>query len=92
MAPILRRTQAWLDMMRQHYATYGGRRPRSAAGAIFPHLDTNSPTLRAANQRPKGSVASQIYPHLPTSASTRVQQPKPRPRQSIARRLYGSLE
>ena len=91
MAPILSRTKAWMDMMRQHYANMG-KQSRSAASNIYPHLNTNSPsTARAFNPHPQGSAASRIYPHLPQSASARTNQPKPRAR-SRARRIYGDLE
>jgi hypothetical protein len=91
MAPLARRTQAWLDMMRNHYANYG-RQSRSAAGAIFPHLDRNPSTLRQANPRPQGSVASRMYPNLPSSAAARMKAPKAKPRVSRARRIYANLE
>jgi hypothetical protein len=92
MAPLLRRTDAWLNMMRQHYANMG-KQSRSAASNIFPHLNTNSPsTARAFNPHPQGSAAARLYPHLPSSASSRAQQPKPKVRTSRARRIYASLE
>ena len=92
MAPILSRTKAWMDMMRQHYANMG-KQSRSAASNIFPHLNTNSPsTARAFNPHAQGSAAARMYPHLPSSASARMQQPKPKPRGSRARRIYANLE
>jgi hypothetical protein len=79
------------DEAKRNQAAFGGRRSRSAASNIYPHLNTNSAaTSRAFNPRgPQGSVASRMYPHLPSSAAARMQQPKPKPRVSRARRIYG---
>jgi hypothetical protein len=93
MAPLLRRTDAWMQMMREHYGRMGGRQSRSAASNIFPHLNSTSPsTMRAFNPHPQGSAATRIYPHLQSSSAARMQKHKPKPRQTIARRLYGQLE
>jgi hypothetical protein len=90
--PILTRSKAWMEMMRQHYANMG-KQSRSVASNIFPHLNSNNPaTMRAMNPRPQSTTAARLYPHLPSSASSRVQQPKPKPRASRARRIYGDLE
>jgi hypothetical protein len=78
---------------RRNAAAFGGRKSRSVASNIFPHLNTNSPsTAKAFNPHPRSSIAARLYPHLPSSASARVQQPKPKPRASRARRIYGDLE
>jgi hypothetical protein len=76
------------DRLAQQY----GKRSRSAASSLFPYLSTNSRTVAASLTRPQGSVASRMYPHLPSSASARMNQAKPKPRTTIARRLYGQLE
>jgi hypothetical protein len=65
---------------------------RAAGSNLYPHLNSN-PINRAPSPRPQGSASARaLYPNLPQSAAARVQQPKPRPRTTRARRLYGSLE
>jgi hypothetical protein len=59
-----------------------GKRSRSAASNLYPHLNlTHEP--RAANPRPQGSAASRVYPHLPSASAARM--PKPKPRTTRAR-------
>jgi hypothetical protein len=100
MPRVLQRTAAsaerhladlWAEQGRRNQAAFGGRRSRSAASNIFPHLNTNSPATARA-MRPQGSVASRVYPHLPSTAAARMQRPKPKPRATRARRIYGDLE
>jgi hypothetical protein len=96
--PIARRSPQWFaslraDEAKRNQAAFGGRKSRSVASNIFPHLNTNSPaTLRAMNPHPQSSTAARMYPHLPSSSAARVQQPKPKPRTSRAKRIYGDLE
>jgi hypothetical protein len=92
MAPLLRRTDAWLNMLRNHYANMG-KQSRSAASNVYPHLNTNSPsTAKAFNPHPQSSSAARLYPHLAQQAVARMPAPKPKPRATRARRIYGSLE
>jgi len=89
MARVASRTQAWMEMMRQHYANMG-KQSRSAASNIYPHLNTNSPsTAKAFNPRPLSNTAARIYPHLPSSAAARMKSPQPKRRVSRARAIYG---
>jgi len=87
MAPLVRTPtqRRWEQYLEQY-----GKRSRSAASNMWPHLNLgNNP--RAANPTARGSAAAHLYPHLPQSASARANQPKPRVR-SRARRIYGDLE
>jgi hypothetical protein len=97
--PIARRTgpqyfaSLRAEEFKKNQAAFGGRKSRSVASNIFPHLNTNSPaTMRAMNPRPMSDVATRLYPHLPSASAARMQQPKPKPRVSRARRIYGDLE
>jgi hypothetical protein len=78
-----------LEEGRRNLAAFGGRKSRSAASSMYPYLQTNSRAVAASLTRPQGSIASRIYPHLPSSAAARMQKPKPKPRGSLARRIYG---
>jgi hypothetical protein len=89
--PIYRRTaqaQADWDARLQGYR---GRQSRSAASNIFPHLNA-SQMGRPANLRPQGNAAARLYPHLPSASAARMSKPKPKPRGTRARRIYGDLE
>jgi len=78
------------DEAKRNQAAFGGRRSRSAASNIYPHLNTNSPaTAREFNPTPRGNAAARIYPHLPSSAASRMQQTKPKRRVSRARAIFG---
>jgi hypothetical protein len=86
MARVAGRTQAWMEMMRQHYANMG-KQSRSVASNVYPHLNTN-PMNRAPNPRPQGSAAARLYPHLPQQSAARIA-PKAKPRATRARIIYG---
>jgi hypothetical protein len=88
--PIFTNKTPW--NIRDRLAQMYGKRSRSAASSLFPYLSTNSRAVAASLTRPQGSVAQRMYPHLPSSSAARMQQPKPRPRTTRARRIYGALE
>jgi hypothetical protein len=95
--PVHRRTDQYFANLRaeeakRNQAAFGGRRSRSVASLIYPHLNSNNPaTMRAMNPTPRGNAAARLYPNLPSSAAARMQ-PKPKPRGTRARRIYGDLE
>ena len=92
MAPLYRRTPAGLAAYNEQLAKFRGRQaPRSVAQNMYPtHPSSSMHYLsKAANQ---GSVASRLYPHLQSASAARMKSPKPKPRVSRARRIYGSLE
>jgi hypothetical protein len=93
--PIAKRNPQYFAQLREeeskrNAAAFGGRRSRSAASNMYPHLNTNSPaTAKAMNPRPQSSTAARIYPHLAQQSVARMPAPKPKPRVSRARRIYG---
>jgi hypothetical protein len=91
MAPLVRHTQAWWQQMRDHYYRNYGPRSRSAAQNLYPtHPSSSMHYLsKAANPRPQSGTAARLYAHLPSGAAARMSKPKPKPRVSRARRIYG---
>jgi hypothetical protein len=80
--PVEALYQKLLDRHSPKRAAQRSRGKRSAASNVFPNLDRNNPTGRAANPNPGGSAAERLYPHLPSESRSRMRR----------RRIYGTEE
>jgi hypothetical protein len=91
MAPLHRRTQQGQAAYDALLAKFRGRLTQpSAAQNMYPTHPSSS--MHYLSKAANPGTAARLYPNLPSSAAARMQKPKPKPRASLARRIYGSLE